>query len=165
MPYLYWRGTKGPEVRQIRQALARELGDDAALYPRLARGDEIDADAESAIRLWQSGVGLFADGIVGAHALQLLGVMRFAPLPWPLISSTVAPLFPSTKPANVSRYLPYVAAALQAWGLGERSLMLAPWASSAVRAKASCPSPLAQAAWLAAVPAAMRATARAASCN
>jgi C1A family cysteine protease/peptidoglycan hydrolase-like protein with peptidoglycan-binding domain len=125
MPYLYWRGTKGPEVRQIRQALARELGDDAALYPRLARGDEIDADAESAIRLWQSGVGLFADGIVGAHALQLLGVMRFAPLPWPLISSTVAPLFPSTKPANVSRYLPYVAAALQAWGLGERSLMLA----------------------------------------
>jgi hypothetical protein len=125
MPTLYTRASQGPEVKKLRKALAKALREDAALYPDLAKGDVIDADTEGAIRQWQSGVGLLADGVLGAHALRLLEVEKFEPLPLVLASNKVSQLFPGTKPANVSRYLPYVAAALAMWGVREVPLILA----------------------------------------
>ncbi|MFT3857358.1 MAG: peptidoglycan-binding protein [Aquabacterium sp.] len=123
---LYARGSQGPQVKAVRKALAQAMGDDAStLYPGLAKGDVVDADTEAAIRQWQSGSGLLADGIVGPRALQMLGLRQWPALPLNLSSSKVAPLFPGTKPANVSRYLPYVAAALSEAGVDEVPLILA----------------------------------------
>jgi hypothetical protein len=38
------RGSTGPVVRKLRQALVQELGDDAADFAALETGDEVDAD-------------------------------------------------------------------------------------------------------------------------
>lgn len=72
MDTLLVRGSQGPEVAAMRQALARELGDDAQAFPGLDQGDDMTVDVEAAARRWQSGVGLVADGVVGPYCLQLL---------------------------------------------------------------------------------------------
>jgi peptidoglycan hydrolase-like protein with peptidoglycan-binding domain len=125
MGYVYLRGSKGAVVQQIRQALATTLGEAATAYPGLSKGTDFDANTEAAVRQWQSGVGLLADGIVGPCCLQMLGVSTFKPLLQHVSSSLVSPLFPATKTANISRYLPYVTAALQAWDLRSRDVILA----------------------------------------
>jgi hypothetical protein len=125
MGSLFVRDSKGAEVKKIRQALAKALGEDAALYGDLAKGDVIDAPVEAAIRQWQGGSGLIADGIVGPRCLALLGVGELPEPELPLEFELVRKLFPATKPANVARYLPYVSAALLAHGLTDRAMILA----------------------------------------
>lgn len=122
---LFTRGSRGAEVKKIRQSLIKQLGDDAALYAGLAESDEFDAVTEAAVRQWQSGVGMIADGVVGPRSLALLGVSQFPSPDFPLDFDHVRRLFPATKPANVARYLPYVSAALQALGLTDRNMILA----------------------------------------
>lgn len=125
MGILLTRGSRGPAVAALRQALVRELGDDARDFPKLGMGDELDADAEAAVRRWQAGVGLVADGVVGARCQVVLGIAAEPKLALPLGTNEVRTLFPATKPANISRYLPYVLAALGAAGLRDAPLILA----------------------------------------
>lgn len=123
---LFQQGSQGDMVRRIRKALVSELGPLAALYPGLSTGgDTFDADMDAALRQWQSGSGLMADGIVGPCNLLALGLADWPALDVPLNTSNVQPLFPDTKPVNISRYLQYVVAALQAFGLRRRELVLA----------------------------------------
>lgn len=123
---IFTQGSKGPMVRRIRQALLDELGPLAALYPGLANGGDVfDAPLDAALRQWQSGTGLMADGVVGPCNLQALKLATWPALGCAINSSNVQRLFPFTKPVNISRYLPYVIAALEAAGLTSRGLVLA----------------------------------------
>jgi hypothetical protein len=125
MGSLLVKGSQGAQVKQLRQQLVAVLGPDAADFPKLATGQVFDADLEAAVRRWQSGTGLIADGVVGPRCQALLGLSQPAALSIPLELDSVRRLFPATKPSNVARYLPYVAAALQDAGLSDRSMILA----------------------------------------
>ena len=125
MGALLVKNSQGPEVGKLKQRLRELLGAEAGRYPGLASGDVFDADTESAVRCWQSGIGIIADGIAGPHCLLLLGLRKPAPLAIELSTSAVQTLFPATKPSNIVRYLPYVAAALDIAGLTDRAMISA----------------------------------------
>ena len=128
MDILLVRGSQGPEVQRLRKALVAQLGGDAQAFPGLvdpAGGEVLDADVEAAARRWQSGVGLVADGVVGPYCQALLGLRAEQGLAVALTPDTVRKLFPATKPANIARYLPYMAAALAAVGLTDRPMVCA----------------------------------------
>ncbi len=111
------RGNVGEEVARLKVALIKMLGKDAAAYQGLAVGDEFDAATETALRAWQSSVGLVADGIAGPRTLAALGISRPAKFPVKVDSDLVCKLFPFTKTSNIVQNLPYVTAALAAFGL------------------------------------------------
>ncbi|RZL03113.1 MAG: peptidase C1 [Rubrivivax sp.] len=125
MGSLLIKGSQGADVRRLRQQLAKALGPDGNDYSKLASGQVFDADLEAAVRRWQSGTGLIADGVVGPRCQALLGLRKPAPLAVPLDTDAVRRLFPATKPSNIARYLPYVSAALQDAGLTDRSMVCA----------------------------------------
>ncbi|WP_367847359.1 peptidase C1 [Rhodoferax sp. WC2427] len=125
MDFLLVRGSQGPAVQKLRTALFNELGADAQAFPGLDLGDEMTADVEAAARRWQSGVGLVADGVVGPYCLRLLELRPAPRLKVPLTLELVRQLFPATKPANIARYLPYVAAALDALELTDWPMVCA----------------------------------------
>ena len=117
----------GPKSTSSREALTRELGDDAASFPVLARaGAAIDDEFLAAVRRWQGGVGIIADGVVGPRCQVLLGMIppqgdKFGSLA--VNVGNVSRLFPATKPANIARYLPYIEAALGVAGLTDRAMV------------------------------------------
>lgn len=125
MDYLLVQGHQGPEVARLRQALAAQLGDESLAFGDLAQGNVLDDSAHAAVRLWQSGVGLVADGVMGPRCLEVLGLRKPPELALPLDLESVRRLFPATKPANVGRYLPYVVAALEAVGLTDVPMVCA----------------------------------------
>jgi hypothetical protein len=118
----------GEDVDALAKALVRELKDDAGPFAvLLSKGAGIDETFDAAIRRWQAGVGIIADGIVGSRCALLLN------LPWaPALDfgdarmnvGRVSVLFPATKPANIARYLPYVEAALAERGLTDPPMVL-----------------------------------------
>ena len=124
-------GNAGPAVDALRRALAKALGADAAGYPSLAAsGTPIDADFDTAIRRWQAGIGIIADGVVGPRCQVLL---ELAPPPGIDLSGDgvkdldvghTSRVFPATKPANIARYLPYIEAALAMAKLTDRAMVL-----------------------------------------
>ena len=126
--HLLMLGSQGSEVEQLRKALAHELGADAKAFAVLGKPDgPIDSEFDAAIRRWQAGIGVIADGIVGPRCQLLLGLAPAVPLTLgteALNVGVVCRLFPSTKPANIARYLPYVEAALGAAGLTDRAMVL-----------------------------------------
>ncbi len=76
MQLLMDAGDSGAEVDKLAQALARELGADAASFPVLSRvGAAIDEEFLAAVRRWQGGVGIIADGVVGPRCQVLLGMI------------------------------------------------------------------------------------------
>src|SRR4051812_25323309 len=93
------RGSAGDAVRALKARLARELGDDARIFPGLQDGDVFDAEAEAALRRWQAGTGLVADGIAGPHCLTVLGLREAVPLEVRPDLRAVRLLFPQTKPS------------------------------------------------------------------
>ena len=136
------RGNAGPEVVALQAALAKALGEQAAIYPCLAAhatgrqkertkaapgqaglGDAFNADTETALRAWQASVGLVADGIAGPRTLAALGLRRRAPLAVTVDAATVGKLFPCTRSSNIATNLPYVHAALAAFGLTDAGLV------------------------------------------
>lgn len=123
MDTLLVQGQKGKAVSDLRKRLAAVLGADAAQYVGLEKGSEFDALTGAAVRHWQAGVGVIADGVVGPYCLGLLGLLPQQDELIPLPNAQL--LFPATKPSNVRRYLPYVTAALQAAGLTDRPMVLA----------------------------------------
>ncbi|MDE2402036.1 MAG: peptidase C1 [Burkholderiales bacterium] len=125
MDILLVKGSQGAAVARLRQQLLKSLGPDAADFPTLATGQIFDADTEAAARRWQSGVGLLADGVIGPRCQILLGLIKPPALCVALDLASVRRLFPATKPSNIARYLPYIAAALQATQLTDRSMIFA----------------------------------------
>ena len=126
--HLLMLGNQGSDVDRLRKALAQVLGADAAAFAVLAQpGTPIDSEFDAAIRRWQAGIGVIADGIVGPRCQVLLGLAPAVPLTLgteALNVGVVCRLFPSTKPANIARYLPYVEAALGAAELTDRAMVL-----------------------------------------
>lgn len=120
---LLMRGNAGEEVAALKAALRKALGDGAAAYPGLATGNEFEADTETALRAWQSGVGLVADGIAGPRSLSALGIAPTAELAVSVDGALVVKLFPYTRTSNIARNLPYVTAALAAFGLGDAGMI------------------------------------------
>lgn len=117
------RGNVGMEVMELKKALRKALGDGAATYPDLAAGDDFNADTETALRAWQSSVGLVADGIAGPRSLAALGVLTPAAMAVKVDAATVNKLFPFTRTSNIASNLPYVIAALAAFGLTDARMI------------------------------------------
>lgn len=124
MAMILIRGVEGAKVRALKAALVEALGPVATEYAGLTLGDVFDADTEAAVRRWQTGVGLIADGVVGPRCQDALGLAEWPALSEPVDLAMVQPLFPATKPANIARYLPYVIAAMRAAGLVDRPMLL-----------------------------------------
>ncbi|MGK2915495.1 MAG: peptidoglycan-binding protein [Porticoccaceae bacterium] len=114
---LLMRGNQGDAVFRLKKALRETLGEAALTYPGLAAGDVFDADTEAALREWQASSGLVADGVAGPRVQAALKVAPPARFSVSLNIATVSALFPFTKPANIASNLPYVTAALAAFGL------------------------------------------------
>lgn len=120
---LLMRGNVGKEVAELKKALRKALGKDASAYPGLSGGDEFDTDTETALRAWQSSVGLVADGIAGPRTLSALGISPPAELAVSVDTALVSKLFPYTKTSNIAKNLPYVTAALAAFGLTDANMI------------------------------------------
>lgn len=142
MGALLVKNSRGAEVVALKQGLRNLLGAEADHYPGLDKGELFDADTESAVRCWQSGIGIIADGVVGPHCLALLGLRKPNALAIELSTGAVQTLFPATKPSNIVRYLPYVAAALDVAGLTDQPMICA--ALGTIRAESEGFLPIAE---------------------
>ena len=142
MGALLIKNSQGAEVLKLKRKLGDILGVEADRYPGLDSGDLFDADTESAVRHWQAGIGIIADGVVGPHCLFLLGLRKPSGLALELSVSAVRKLFPATKPSNVARYLPYVASALEIADLADRPMIVA--ALGTIRAESEGFLPIAE---------------------
>lgn len=120
---LLLRGNVGKDVTNVKAALRTALGDKAAAYPGLAGGEEFDVDTETALRAWQSGIGLVADGIAGPRTMVALNCLSPAQLAVEVDVDSVSKLFPFTKKSNIVRNLPYVTAALSAFELTDTDMI------------------------------------------
>ncbi|MBI5277090.1 MAG: peptidase C1 [Burkholderiales bacterium] len=141
--HLLMRGSSGSGVQALKAAVVRELGPEAVLYPGLVSGStDFDTDTEAALRRWQAGTGLIADGIAGPNCQTVLGLRRMLPMEIKPELAAVRALFPQTKPSNIVRYLPYVTDALEAFGLVDRVMVLA--ALATIRAESAGFVPIAE---------------------
>lgn len=127
MAMLLIKGSTGADVGRLAKALLRELGNDGDDFKSLSDSQTIDETFDAAIRRWQAGVGLIADGVVGPLCQVLLGLLepqggKFTETP--LTVAAVSRLFPATKPANIARYLPYIEAALGVCDLTDKPMVL-----------------------------------------
>lgn len=125
MTLLLRAGSKGQQVADMRSRLAQALGPAAASFRGLATGSEFDAVTDAAVRAWQAGKALVADGVIGPYCQQLLGMIKAGNMAVDLTVDNVQHLFPATRGSNIRRNLPYVAAALDATGLRDSPMILA----------------------------------------
>ena len=120
---LLMRGNTGKKISDFKTALRKALGKSAANYAGLASGDKFCADTETALRAWQTGVGLVADGIAGPRTLALLGVVPEPTFAKSVDAALVAGVFPYTRTSSIARNLPYVCAALAAFELTDADMV------------------------------------------
>ncbi|RLJ65089.1 peptidoglycan-binding protein [Sulfurisoma sediminicola] len=120
---LLMRGNAGKEIAALKKTLRKALGKDAADYAGLTAGDEFCADTETALRVWQTRVGLVADGIAGPRTLAVLGVSPAPTFSVRVDAAVVGKLFPYTRTSSIARNLPYVAAALAAFKLTDADMV------------------------------------------
>lgn len=126
MAVLFMKGSVDPQIAQLRSQVASALGPAATEFRGLVSSNTtFDSVLDAAVRRWQGGSGLEADGIVGPYCLGILGLLAPATMAVPLTVANVKQLFPVTKLSNIQRYLPYVAAALGAAGLTGRPMIFA----------------------------------------
>ena len=139
------KGSSGDDVDLLRVKLvsAMQSGEEGVIDLG-GKGDPISSDFDAAIRRWQSGVGIIADGVIGPRCRLLLGMASPVPLALqpPLDLTVASRLFPATKPANIARYLPYVEAALGLAGLSDKAMVLA--ALATIRAETEGFVPIAE---------------------
>ena len=123
---LLMRGSNNTKTAEFKESLRNTLGKDAAAsYPGLASGNNFDADTETALRGWQASVGLVADGIAGPRTLSALGISPPAKLDVAVDTATVSKLFPFTRTSSIAANLPYITAALAAFGLTSKDMVCA----------------------------------------
>lgn len=120
---LLMRGNAGKKIAELKKGLRKSLGADAAAYAGLASGDKFCADTETALRAWQLGVGLVADGIAGPRTLAALGVAPAPTFAVRVDAALVGRLFPYTRTSSIARNLPYVCAALAAFELTDADMV------------------------------------------
>lgn len=120
---LLMRGNANTEVAELKKALRDALGDGVAAYPGLDTGNDFNADTETALRAWQSSVGLVADGIAGPRSFSALGIAPPTELAVSVDTAVVSKLFPFTKTSNIAKNLPYVTAALAAFDLTDANMI------------------------------------------
>ena len=132
-------GNAGKEVAKLKKALRKILGDAATSYPGLTSGNAFDTDTETALRVWQASVGLVADGIAGPRSLSALGVTPPAKLDIELDNATVSKLFPRTRTSSIAKNLPYVTAALAAFGLAVTPMLCVALATIAAETEGFAP--------------------------
>jgi peptidoglycan hydrolase-like protein with peptidoglycan-binding domain len=142
MEIILAKGQQGKDIASLRSTLAKTIGDDAGQYAGLAKGNVFDDLTEAAVRHWQSGIGIVADGIVGPYCQALLNLVVHPELELPLTVDFVNSLFPGAKASTVQRHLPYVAAALRAVGLLDKPMILA--ALGTIRAETDGFAPIAE---------------------
>ena len=140
---LLLRNDRNADCAALRQALAQALGDRAAGYAGLAEGDSFAPQVAAALAAWQAEAGLVADAVCGPCCQRELGLRTLGPLALPLDVQRVCRLFPSTRASSVTRHLPYVTAALAAFDLVDRPLLLL--ALAAIRAETEGFVPIAEA--------------------
>ncbi len=155
MRKLMVRGQSGAEVARLRSLLAQAMGDEAPLYSLQTPGKTLDAETEAALRAWQTGVGLVGDGVAGPCVWERLSAATAAPTDTKtdapahaspaatqvlLSEAQVRAAFPATKPANISRYWPYVQAALAALGVKQPPLLTLALALICAEAEGFVPS-------------------------
>jgi hypothetical protein len=104
-------GNAGKKVAALKQVMRKSLGKDATAYKGLASGDKFDADTETALRAWQTRVGLVVDSIAGLRTLAVLGVSPAPTFSVRVDAALVGKLFPYTRTSSIARNLPYVLAA------------------------------------------------------
>jgi hypothetical protein len=122
------KGNVGEEVIKLKEGLSKAFEKDApekeaSIYPNLTSNDEFDIDTETALRAWQSSVGLVADGIAGPRTFSALGIWEPPKLAVRVDTAFVAKLFPFTKTSNIVQNLPYVTSALAAFGLTDINMI------------------------------------------
>ncbi|MCX7176711.1 MAG: peptidoglycan-binding protein [Proteobacteria bacterium] len=140
---LLMRGNTDPKVADLKQALRKTLDKaTAAAYPGLSGGNKFDADTEDALRAWQAGVGLVADGIAGPRTLSALGILPPAKLDVAVDTAMVSKLFPFTRASSIAANLPYVTAALAAFGLTGKDMICV--ALGTIRAETEGFAPIAE---------------------
>jgi len=139
---LLMRGNAGKEVANLKKSLRKVLSDAATSYPGLTSGNAFDTDTETALRVWQASVGLVADGIAGPRSLSALGVTPPAKLDIELDNATVSKLFPRTRTSSIAKNLPYVTAALAAFGLTDVNMICT--ALGTIRAETEGFAPIAE---------------------
>lgn len=120
---LLMSGNAGRHVARFKKALRDALGAAATPYPGLARGDVFCPDTVTALRTWQARAGLVADGIAGPRTLAALGLTPAPRLAAAADTTLVGRLFPYTRKSAIARNLPYVAAALAAFDLGDADMV------------------------------------------
>ncbi|MFY9329707.1 MAG: C1 family peptidase [Georgfuchsia sp.] len=139
---LLMRGNTGDEIAELKKAIRKALGKEAAAYQGLSGGDGFDADTETALRAWQSSVGMVADGIAGPCTLYALGISPSAKLAVNVDTALVCTLFPFTRKSSIAQNLPYVTAALAAFNLTDANLIAA--ALGTIRAETEGFTPIAE---------------------
>ncbi|WP_228296155.1 peptidoglycan-binding protein [Klebsiella variicola] len=97
MVKLLLQGSSGPEVVELRKRLAKTLGADAKMFALPSNSDTFDATLASAVRHWQSNIGIIADGVVGPYCQSLLALIKLPA--FALRADEVQHLFPATKPS------------------------------------------------------------------
>ncbi|MDX8380070.1 MAG: C1 family peptidase [Gallionella sp.] len=117
------RGNTGTAVAEFKEALRKQLDDDAKHDLCFSRDTHFDADTETALRCWQASVGLVADGIAGPRTRSALGIAPAAKLAVTLDAKIVSTLFPDTRTSRIEKNLPYVTAALAALGLTSQEMI------------------------------------------
>lgn len=117
------RGNVCPDVRRLKKILAQKLGADTEACRQLTRDEHFDTFTETALRIWQASVGLVADGIAGPRTMDALDIIAFSKLITEVDTDLVGRLFPYTKTSNIALNLPYVTAALAAFGLTDRDMI------------------------------------------
>ena len=139
---LLMRGNAGADVVTLKAALRKILGANATRYPGLKSGNQFDADTEAALRAWQASVGLVADGIAGPRSLSALGMTPPAKLAVEVDVASVKKLFPFTRASSIANNLPYVTAALAAFGLTDVNMIAV--ALGTIRAETEGFAPIAE---------------------
>ncbi len=111
------RGDSCLEVNRLKKTLARKLGPETEVCRILTQDEHFDTATETALRSWQASVGLVADGIAGPRTMDALGIVALNDFFVQVDTDLVGRLFPCTKSSNIVQNLPYVTAALAAFGL------------------------------------------------
>jgi len=139
---LLMRGNTGKEVSKLKKALRKLLPDADTAYPGLVKGSDFNADTEAALRTWQASVGLVADGIAGPYCLSALGIATSANIDVALDTAMVSRLLPYARSSSIEKNLPYVTAALAAFGLTDADMLCL--ALSTIAAETEGFSPIAE---------------------